>query len=162
MVVRNPKRRSSHAQLLAMQSQWPDFVGERRSNGLLSWYGPLKPQLQRYLVEVYWQPGTFDRPYVIIDKPAIKPIEGKDFEDIPHLLYNEDKPIRSPLCLFDPDGNEWSESDLIAETTIHWAAEWLNYYELWHLFGEWLGPSVGYESFGQMKTEQAQALKEAV
>lgn len=154
-------RRSPHAQLEAMRRHWPDFYAKKEANGLLWWYGPLQPQALRYLIEIYWRPGVLDRPWVIIDKPAIMPIAGKEYEDIPHLIFNEANPERSALCLFDPEGNEWRDSDLIAETTVWWAAEWLNYYELWHVTGEWLAPSVGFESVGHMKAVEEQALREA-
>src|SRR3546814_5456043 len=87
-----------------------------------------------------------DLPYVMITDPPIEPRPGGTYDQIPHLMFDSDNPIKSGLCLFDPDGREWSDADLIAETTVKWASEWLHYYELWHLTGEWLGPSVGYES----------------
>ena len=36
-----------------------------------------------------------------------------------------------------------------------WTAEWLIYYELWHLTGEWLAPGVGYESVARMTAAEA-------
>src|SRR3546814_10682187 len=82
--------------------------------------------------------------------PPVGPRPGGTYDQIPHLMFDSDNPIKSGLCLFDPDGRAWSDADLIAETTAHWASEWLHYYELWHLAGEWLGPSVGQESVAQM------------
>lgn len=46
---------------------------------------------------------------------------------------------RSALCLFDPDTGEWDNTNLIADTTVVWASEWLHHYELWHVTGEWHG-----------------------
>jgi hypothetical protein len=43
-----------------------------------------------------------------------------------------------------------------------WAAEWLAYYELWHLTGEWLAPGVGYESVARMHAAEAQTVKEVL
>ena len=41
-----------------------------------------------------------------------------------------------------------------------WApAEWLTYYELWHLTGTWLAPGVGYESVARMMRADAEAVK---
>src|SRR3546814_13662114 len=79
-----------------------------------------------------------------------------------HLRFESDNPMKSVLFLFDPDGREWSDADLIAETTVKWASEWLHYYELWHLTGEWLGPSVGYESVAQMTAAEAESVRAAV
>ena len=52
-------------------------------------------------------------------------------------------------------------ADLIADTTIPWAAEWLHYYELWHMTGEWLAQGVGPESVASLTLSEAQAIEEA-
>jgi hypothetical protein len=96
---------------------------------------------------------------VIVADPLIAPRAGLDFADIPHLLFNAKEPPRSGLCLFDPAGREWTPADLIADTTIYWTTEWLTYYELWHLTGEWLAPGVGHESIGQLRAEEARDLR---
>jgi hypothetical protein len=152
-------RRSAHAQIAAMQKCWPRFVGHKFGDGTLAWVGILQPQAQPYAIEVYWNPKVFDRPYVIVADPVISPRAGLDFAEIPHLMFNAKEPTRSGLCLFDPAGREWTPADLIAVTTIDWAAEWLTYYELWHLTGEWLAPGVGHESVGQLRAGEARALR---
>lgn len=155
-------RRSPHAQLTAMRRLWPEFEGEKQADGWLRWIGDLRPKAQVYKLGVLWKPGDLDLPYVMILKPKIKPREGGKFEDIPHLIFDGKNPELSGLCLFDPSGREWTGADLIAETTIKWAAEWLTYYELWHLTGEWLAPGVGYESVSQMMSaEQTRAIRQA-
>ena len=98
-------------------------------------------------------------PYVIIDDPPLRPRPGATFTEIPHLIFYAEKPAESGLCLFDPDGREWTPADLIADTTVLWTSEWLVYYELWHLTGEWLAPSVGYESVARMAAAEANAVK---
>jgi hypothetical protein len=152
-------RRSAHAQIEAMQNRWPSFTGQRFGDGTLGWIGVLQPLAQPYMVEVFWNPKILDRPYVMIAQPTIAPRPGLEFADIPHLMFNAQEPTRSGLCLFDPAGREWTPADLIADTTIDWTAEWLTYYELWHLTGEWLGPGVGYESVGRLRAEQARAVR---
>ena len=54
------------------------------------------------------------------------------------------------------------DAALISETTVKWASEWLHYYELWHLTGEWLAPSVGYESVAQMNAIEAESIRAVV
>ena len=56
-------------------------------------------------------------------------------KQLPHV-YSTSK---QRLCLFFPNGKEWNRSHLISETIIPWASEWLYYYELWLITGEWLG-----------------------
>jgi hypothetical protein len=41
-------------------------------------------------------------------------------------------------------------------------AEWLAYYELWHLTGDWLAPGVGYESVARMHAAEARIVKEVL
>ncbi len=143
-----------------MSRDWPDFAGEKMANGTLYWFGPLRPKAQLYTVSILWKPGAMDRPYVVIEDPPISPRPGGTFEQIPHLMFYKEKPEQSGLCLFDPDGGEWSRANLIADTTVRWASEWLAYYELWHLTGEWLAPSVGPESVAHMNAAEARTVKE--
>lgn len=152
-------RRSHHAQLEAMRRNWPGFHGFRFGDGTVAWIGQVQPQAQPYTIEVFWNPRILDRPYVVVVDPLIAPRLGLTYEDIPHLMFNAKEPTRSGLCLFDPAGLEWTPGDLIAETTIAWSAEWLHFYELWHLCGAWLGPGVGRESIGHMRAEEARALR---
>lgn len=152
-------RRSPAAQLREMERQWPRFKGRKLPDGTLLWYGTLTPKSQTYAMLVYWKPSTTILPFVIVDTPKIRPRDGGTFAEIPHLIFDADKPEDSALCLFDPDGNEWTPADLIAETTIPWAAEWLLYYELWHVTGEWLGSGVGFESVAQMRLAETGAAR---
>lgn len=159
MKVKPALRRSPDAQLTAMRRQWPDFEGRRLGDGTLVWQGPLRPKAQPYTVFICWHPVTMSLPYVIVDDPPLRPRPGGAFAEIPHLIFYADKPEQSGLCLFDPEGREWSPADLIADTTVLWTAEWLTYYELWHMTGEWLAPGVGYESVARMMRTDAEAVK---
>lgn len=153
--------RSANAQLEAMRKRWPDFGGERLADGTLIWRGPLRPKAQLYMVGIGWRQDLL-LPHVLVLEPRIKPRPGTQHEDIPHLIFCDDDPPNSALCLFDPDGKEWSPADLIADTTVLWTAEWLAYYELWHLTGEWLGPGVGPESVGAMRASEARHMVNAI
>lgn len=145
-----------------MCRDWPGFHGNRFGDGTVAWIGELQPHAQPYTIEVFWNQRILDRPYVVVADPPIAPRPGLVFEDIPHLMFNAMEPTRSGLCLFDPAAREWTPADLIAESTIPWAAEWLHFYELWHLSGEWLGPGVGHESIGRMRAEEARALRSMI
>jgi hypothetical protein len=111
--------RSPAAQLQAMAAQWPDFAGERLGDGMLIWRGPLRPKAKLYEIFVAWRPGAMALPYVMVIDPPLRPRSGTAFPEIPHLIYYSDEPTKSGLCLFDPDGQEWSPARLIAETTIY-------------------------------------------
>ena len=158
----NDVTRSTHAHLKAMRLAWPQLVATKRGDGLVVWQGPIRPRGMVYGVRIFWWPGMIDGPYVIVADPDIQPREGLKHADIPHLMFNPEDPTLSGLCLFDPAGKEWSPADLIADTTIPWASEWLHYYELWHMTGEWLAPGVGPESVASLTRSEAQAIEEAV
>jgi hypothetical protein len=153
-------RRSPDAQLKAMAAQWPNFEGKKLPNGALVWRGPLRPKAQLYMVGLFWMPVAMSLPYVMLVDPPLQPRPGSAFAEIPHLIFDRDEPTRSGLCLFDPKGGEWSAVRLIADTSILWTAEWLTYYELWHLTGVWLAPAVGYENVAQMCAAEAQVIRE--
>lgn len=155
-------RRSPDAQLAAMRRVWPDFTGKKLPDGALWWQGPLRPKARLYIVSLFWKPGAMSLPYVMITDPSLVPRHGGTFAEIPHLIFHAEEPMQSGLCLFDPEGREWSPADLIAETTIYWTAEWLAYYEIWHMTGEWLAPGVGYESVARMHAADAHAVKEVL
>ena len=91
------------------------------------------------------------RPHVILLDPPLRPRKGGKFEEIPHLMFYSEHPELSALCLFDPEGREWSNKLLIADTTMRWAAEWLMYYELWHFDGVWRGGGVGPENIAEAR-----------
>jgi hypothetical protein len=103
------------------------------------------------LIAVIWEAEGQERPYVILIDPALRPRESGKFEEIPHLMFNSKDPELSGLCLFDPEGREWSNKLLIADTTMRWVAEWLMYYELWHFDGVWRGGGVGPESIAEAR-----------
>ncbi len=143
--------RSLSAQRTRMMGKWPQFKFEPLRNSMVVWKGSIRGFQKWYLIAVYWNAQRDEKPYVILRDPALRPREGKSFDEIPHLLYYTENPELSGLCLFDPNGLEWSNKLLIADTTIVWAAEWLLYYELWHLDGVWLGGGVGPESVAEAR-----------
>lgn len=46
---------------------------------------------------------------------------------------------RTKLCLYTPDDGDWHPSMWLSETMVPWAIEWLRYFELWLIDGEWYG-----------------------
>lgn len=154
------QRRSPDAQMKAITERWPDFRGKKLPDGTIIWVGPLRPKVRVYWISILWKPGAMSLPYVMVNEPPLEPRPGGTFAEIPHLIFYSEHPERSGLCLFDPKGKEWAPSDLIAATTVTWTAEWLAYYELWHLTGEWLAPGVGYESVARMQAADVRTVKE--
>ena len=148
------RSRKIGAQIDRTHNKWPTFEVRDRSSEHVLWHGQLRGFQLIYFVGVYWTlNGSIDRPYVFLLEPPLRPREGGTYEEIPHLMFDDENPKLSGLCLFDPDGNEWKSCMLIADTTVPWTADWLLFYELWHYDGKWRGGGVGPESIAQARTK---------
>lgn len=90
------------------------------------------PIYESYLVRICYSLGV--RPLVFVIDP--KPVEEAQGNLTPHLNYD------STLCLYDPDKEQWNESDPIAYTIIPWTLRWLFHYENWLSTEVWLGDSL--------------------
>ena len=79
------------------------------------------------------------QPRVQVLKPLLE--RHPDYEEgpIPHVYWSNDDKVEPYLCLFSPTLREWDINDLIADTTIHWAAQWLYFYEGWLVTKKWRG-----------------------
>lgn len=145
--------RSIGAQIDRMKI-WPTFKIDRSLGKSIVWIGQLRPRQKICTIGVYWGlDSLFDRPYVFLLDPPLMSRNSGEYRQIPHLMFNPDCPRMSGFCLFDPDGREWDNTMLIADTTIPWAAKWLRYYELWHYDGIWRGGGIGPESISQTREE---------
>lgn len=81
---------------------------------------------EKYQIELKYSP--FDLPSVFIQNHVI-PRRKKI-----HVYSN------GSLCLYDKKDIGWNKRSMISEITIPRIAEWIMYYELWLLTGEWEGP----------------------
>lgn len=98
-----------------------------------------------YEVIVPLNPKNFSRTYdvkiaftelgakVYVVNEVLKIAEGR--YKLPHV-YNQKL---QQLCLFSVSKKEWNSKYLIVKTLIPWASEWLFYYELWLINGDWHG-----------------------
>jgi len=112
-------------QQACIQERFPQFNYSRINN---SWTGKLKPTATspEYLVKIVYKPCNIPQVYVL--KPKIHP-------DAPHIYKENDS-----LCLYYPPDDSWNGQKLIGNTIIPWAAEWLYFYEIWLIAGQWYGP----------------------
>ena len=140
-----------------MSRRWPDFALTETLSGLWLWSGPVRPIQRQYEIAIFWRPGSDAAPIVMVTEPRLRPRPGGSYKEIPHLIYDDDEPWYSDLCLFDPDGNEWKPNMQIADTTVPWASEWLSFYEMWRLDGVWRGKSVGPESIAEIERARLHA-----
>lgn len=134
-------------QIRAMDFQWPGFKVVERDHDRVMWEGILAPDKREHLVRVRHRvPMILEditlhdaQPRVQVVKPLLERHDDYDEGPIPHAYVSELHPTMPYLCLFSPSGREWSIDDLIAHTTIFWAAEWLYFYEGWLVTRKWRG-----------------------
>ena len=113
-------------QIARMRVYWPAFVFQRQ-NGLLAWYGELRPRDEGATYRVRIASCERRPPRVVVLDPSLHP-------DALHRYGG------GPLCLYYPEDGSWHPGLFIADTIVPWTAEWLFFYELWLESGRWWGP----------------------
>lgn len=84
-----------------------------------------------YMVRVFL-PRT-GIPKVVVVRPELV---GRYGQRIPHRYPD------GSLCLYYPPNREWRREFFLSETLIPWAAEWIYFYEIWRVTGNWLGGGI--------------------
>lgn len=135
-------------QVRAMSRRWSQFDVAEQTQDRAVWFGSLVGIERPYRVMVeYGLPIDNDVdemwrrfPLVRVLSPELEPrFDAAEEAPLPHVYFDEKDLTLSPLCLFDPGRNEWTSNDLIAFTTVPWAADWLACYEGWLATGRWFG-----------------------
>jgi hypothetical protein len=143
-IPRSRSQQSSHfvREKSLIEKYYPGFNCSVRRN-LLVCHGIIVPAdgCESYHVTIKYR---FDRePHVWITEPAIRPSAACH-------MYEED----GSLCLYDHRESPWHEDMMVHQTIIPWTAEWIVFYELWKLTGEWLGPAAPHGSGGKTREKQ--------
>jgi hypothetical protein len=101
----------------------------RIRRGVLTFVVELQPTpvSRRYTVRITHRP-PFD-PDVDVLAPPLRLHPGA--KGLPHVYPGH------RLCLYEP--GEWKSNMPIANTVLPWTTEWLYYYEIWLVTGEWTG-----------------------
>jgi hypothetical protein len=134
-------------QIEAMAKRWPGFKIIDRGTSHVEWHGTLAPDKREHLVRVRHRiPMVLEnltlhdaQPRVQVLKPHLERHPDYEQGPIPHVYWSRDDKVEPYLCLFSPELREWTIDDLIAHTTIHWAAHWLYFYEGWLVTKKWRG-----------------------
>lgn len=108
-----------------------EFTAYIRRHSCLVAYGEVQPTplSKIYRIRIEYPQGG--KPDVWVQDPLLERRSAD--ERIPHM-YDQER-----LCLYYPGSGEWTRRMFVADTIVPWAAEWLHYYELWHLTGQWHG-----------------------
>ncbi len=120
-------------QQVSLMKAYPDGKCYIR-NSVLHWEGDIQPTAlsRTYRIVVAYRMKA--RPVVILQGDNL---QGLDRPDFPHRFSIDRDNHRVSLCLHLP--HEFDSTQLISETIIPWAAEWLYFYEIWLATGEWCG-----------------------
>lgn len=126
-------------QIKFLANEFPN--GEVKSQTLrrLKWEMDIvpSPNSSCYRIRIDYTIGTPPKVYVI--EPAVlKKADGATL--LPHVFDTEEQ----RLCLFYGRIGEWDSSMFLSRTIVPWASEWLYFYELWVITGEWLGEGIGH------------------
>jgi hypothetical protein len=105
------------------------FEGTRK----LHWVGKLKPTPLSYTYTISLLLNMGKVEVYVMDPEKLDKPNGHKF--LKHVYSTP----RQKLCLFFPNGEQWNGSKLLINTIIPWACEWLYFYEIWLLTGDWLG-----------------------
>lgn len=116
----------------ALRALLPDAKITFRQNTLTAIFD-LQPTAasRRYTIRLRYRYGR--TPDVTVISPDLPLHENADV--LPHT-YRGDR-----LCLHLP--GQWRPTMLLANTTVPWTSEWLLYYEIWLVTGEWHGGGHG-------------------
>lgn len=135
--------RTIETQIADMARLWPQLGLVAKAGNRAVWQGPLKPLLQTFHVRVaYRAPLVIERPdvrntqpEVTVLTPPLRRRPGDAEGALPHVYYRSDGSV--VLCMLDPEADDWSPADSLAETTVPWIIEWLAAYEGWRATGHW-------------------------
>ncbi len=126
-------------QLSMLRHEFPESSGSIYL-GTMTWFGEFTPSAlsDTYELKIIYKLGQAPKAYIISPKP-LPLAEGA--KCLPHTYNYYDGKQR--LCLYFPGSGEWRPTMLIAHTIVHWAVQWMYYYEIWASTGKWFGGGHG-------------------
>lgn len=135
-MVRN-KKITPIQQLNILKHEFPLSKG-KVSNGTMVWLGSFQPSAlsDTYNLKIVYNLGSNPKAYIDSPKPLRLATGAKI---LPHTFNYHDGKQR--LCLYLP--HEWNSSMILSTTIVHWAIQWMYYYEIWASTGKWLGGGHG-------------------
>lgn len=133
----NNRQLSLIQQLNVLKHEYPQSYGNVSKSKMI-WRCSFRPSAlsSTYSLKVTYSLGSKPKAYIESPCPLRLP---KGAKMLPHT-YN-DEVDKQRLCLFLPQ--EWKEDMLISNTIVHWAIQWMYYYEIWASTGRWLGGGHG-------------------
>ncbi len=126
-------------QFCILKHEFPESTGLVHC-GTMTWFGEFMPSAlsDTYKLKITYKQGQSPKAYIASPKPLTL-AEGA--KRLPHT-YNY-RNGKQQLCLYLPKAGEWKPSMPIATTIVHWAVQWMYYYEIWVTTGIWMGGGHG-------------------
>ncbi len=120
-------------QLEKIKEMFPDLEVLKKKGNSFEIIIKLRPSpiSKIYDIKICFHNSDGVKVYVINEKLEV----ARNREKLPHVYSHKEQ----RLCLYSPIRRQWTNHKLITLTIIPWASEWLQFYELWVPFGEWLG-----------------------
>ena len=126
-------------QLVFLKREFPASYGSVKRGDMI-WFGEFTPSAlsNTYKLKITYKLGLAPRAYIVSPKP-LQLAEGA--KRLPHTYSHSNG--KQLLCLYLPRTGEWRSSMFIARTIVHWAVQWMYYYEIWVATGKWMGGGHG-------------------
>lgn len=131
------KRYTVMEQLSSLRSNFHTSHWVVIPNGFQWWFKACPSEISStYVLKVVYEQNSYPKVYVVDPLPLTL---AKGAKRLPHTYDT----AKQQLCLYWPGHREWTEEKLISKTIVHWALEWLFYYEQWAFSGAWHGGGHG-------------------
>lgn len=120
----------------ALKNAFPNAETTRNREEYLKCTISLTPKsfIQLFKVKIEIKKGKLE---VFVLQPQNLPLYPGE-TSLPHV-YSTSK---QRLCLYFPDGTEWHGGILLTDSVVPWISEWVFFYQLWLVTGDWLGGGI--------------------
>lgn len=124
---------SASKQFKKLKQSFPDLNLIKRKGNYFEVILKLRPTTASKLYDVKISFDKYDgvSVYVVNEKLEVAGNRKK----LPHVYSHQEQ----KLCLYSWKKRQWTKEKLISSTIIPWVSEWLEFYELWLISGQWLG-----------------------
>ena len=132
-------------QATRMRAIWPRFRLIIMGTWGACWEGPVVGWQKEYVIRIWYVPtgeiggclvSTW-RPDVYVVSQKLRYFHWESGQLLPHFNMRRGTPS---ICCYDFAKGDWDPSMAIADTIVIYAANWLRFYELWCVTGDWTGP----------------------
>lgn len=118
---------------------YPNGVVKTQTLRRLVWETDVVPTANSVTYRIRLDYTMNQRPNVYVIEPPVL-ARPKGVDKLPHVFDTE----KQQICLHYGPFGEWDATMFLALKIVPWASEWLLFYELWVITGEWLGEGVGH------------------